>query len=83
MRNMKGSIPLDWLEGPLLMTYGSACAALLARAHARVGDIAAIAGYCGNSATLDEALGDWAEAYGDQTERDHAELVRSMQSRRK
>jgi uncharacterized protein (DUF2252 family) len=83
MRNMKGSIPLEWLEGPLLQTYGASCAALLARAHARAGDIAAIAGYCGNSATLDEALGDWAEAYGDQTERDHAELVRSLQPRRK
>jgi uncharacterized protein (DUF2252 family) len=78
MRNMKGSIPLDWLEGPLFLTYGAACAALLARAHARVGDIAAIAGYCGNSAALDEALGDWAEAYGEQTERDHAELTKAM-----
>lgn len=82
MRNMKGSIPLDWLEGPLFLTYGAACAALLARAHARVGDIAAIAGYCGNSATLDEAMADWAEAYGDQTERDHAELVKQVSGKR-
>jgi uncharacterized protein (DUF2252 family) len=81
MRNMKGSIPLEWLEGRLFLTYGAACAAILARAHARVGDIAAIAGYCGNSAALDEALGDWAEAYGEQTERDHAELVKAVSGR--
>jgi uncharacterized protein (DUF2252 family) len=78
MRNMKGSIPLAWLEGPTFLTYGAACATLLARAHARVGDIAAIAGYSGNSAALDEALADWAERYGDQTEADHATLVSAM-----
>ncbi len=75
MRNMKGSIPLDWLEGPTFLTYSAACATLLARAHARVGDISGIAGYCGNSGALDEAMADWAEAYGDQTERDHETLV--------
>jgi len=78
MRNMKGSIPLAWLEGPTFLTYGAACATLLARAHARVGDIAGIAGYSGNSAALDEALADWAEQYGNQTEADHAVLVKAM-----
>lgn len=79
MRNMKGSIPLEWLEGRQFLAYGAACAALLARAHARTGDIAAIGGYCGGHSTvLDDALGQWAEAYGEQTERDHAELVRAM-----
>ncbi len=79
MRNMKGSIPLEWLEGRQFLAYGAACAALLARAHARTGDIAAIGGYCGGHSTvLDDALGEWAEAYGEQTERDHAELVRAM-----
>jgi hypothetical protein len=51
---------------------------LLARAHARVGDAAQIAGYCGNAAVLDEALAAWAESYGDQTEQDHATLVDSI-----
>jgi hypothetical protein len=37
-----------------------------------VGDAAVISGYCGASDTLDEAMADWAEAYGDQTEKDHA-----------
>ena len=49
-----------------------------ARAHARVGDAALIAGYCGKSAVLDNALAEWAESYGDQTEQDHTTLVESI-----
>jgi hypothetical protein len=30
------------------------------------------------SSTADEALGDWAEAYGDQTEAHHAVLVKAI-----
>jgi Uncharacterized protein conserved in bacteria (DUF2252) len=39
-------------------------------------------GYCGNSKALDEALADFAEAYGDQTERDHAALVEAIKKGR-
>jgi hypothetical protein len=49
-----------------------------ARAHARVGDAALIAGYCGKSAVLDNALAEWDESYGDQTEQDHTTLVESI-----
>jgi len=80
MKNMKASIPLEWLIGESFNFYAQACGALLARAHARVGDAAAIAGYCGNSPVLDEALAKWAEAYGDQTEQDHARLVKAIKS---
>jgi uncharacterized protein (DUF2252 family) len=75
MKNLKASIPVEWLTGASFNFYGRACGALLARAHARVGDAARIAGYCGNSAVLDKALAEWAESYGDQTEQDHAMLV--------
>jgi uncharacterized protein (DUF2252 family) len=75
MKNMKGSIPLEWLSGSSFEYYGWACGALLARGHARVGDPAAIAGYCGTSATLGNSLALWAEAYADQTVLDHAALV--------
>jgi hypothetical protein len=37
-----------------------------------------IAGYCGQSAVLDEALALWAEAYGDQTVLDHAALEKQL-----
>jgi uncharacterized protein (DUF2252 family) len=78
MKNLKASIPVEWLTGASFNFYAWACGALLARAHARVGDAARIAGYCGNSAVLDKALAEWAESYGDQTEQDHATLVDSI-----
>jgi uncharacterized protein (DUF2252 family) len=80
MKNMKASIPVEWLTGEAFNFYVQACGALLARAHARTGDAAAIAGYCGNSPVLDAALAKWAEAYGDQTERDHDQLVKAIKS---
>jgi uncharacterized protein (DUF2252 family) len=78
MKNLKASIPIEWLTGASYNFYAWACGALLARAHARLGDTARIAGYCGNSAVLDRALAEWAESYGDQTEQDHARLVDSI-----
>ena len=78
MKNLKASIPVEWLTGASFNFYAWACGALLARAHARVGDTARIAGYCGRSSVLDKALAEWAESYGDQTEQDHATLVDSI-----
>jgi len=82
MKNMKASVPVEWLTGESFNFYAKGCAALLARAHARAGDAAAISGYCGKSPVLDQALVQWAEAYGDQTEQDHARLVQAIKSGR-
>jgi len=41
-----------------------------------------IAGYCGNSAAFDEAIGKFALAYARQTERDHAALDQARRSGR-
>lgn len=78
MKNLKASIPIEWLTGSAFNFYAWACGAILARAHARTGEPARIAGYCGNSKALDEALAEWAEAYADQTEHDHARLVNAI-----
>jgi uncharacterized protein (DUF2252 family) len=74
MKNLKASVPVEWLTGDSFNFYGWACGALLARAHARTSEAATIAGYCGVSKILRESFADWAEAYGDQTEKDHARL---------
>ncbi len=79
MKNLKASMPVEWLTGASFNFYAWACGAMLARAHSRTGDPARIAGYCGNSAVLDEALAEWAESYGDQTERDHETLIAAIQ----
>jgi hypothetical protein len=82
MKNMKASMPLEWLTGEPFYFWGFCCGALLARAHSRMGDAAKIAGYGGKSEALDEALAEFAEAYGDQTEVDHASLKKAIQQGR-
>ena len=78
MKNLKASIPVEWLTGESFNFYAWGCGVILARAHARTSDAARIAGYCGNSSVLDESLEQWAEAYGDQTEADHGALVAAI-----
>jgi uncharacterized protein (DUF2252 family) len=80
MRNMKASIPVEWLTGESFNFYAWACGTLLGRAPARAGDAAAIAGYCGSAGVLDKAFATWAEAYGDQTEQDHDRLVKAIKA---
>ena len=79
MKNLKASVPVEFLTGASFNFYAWVCGAILARAHARTGDPARIAGYCGNSTALDEALAEWAESYGDQTEEDHERLLASIE----
>jgi uncharacterized protein (DUF2252 family) len=83
MKNMKSSIPVEWLTGTAFNFYSWACGAVLARAHARTTDAAIIAGYCGKSAALDDALAIWAEVYADQTVLDHAALVKALKNDKK
>ena len=82
MKNMKASMPVTFMTGEPFDFWAFLCGALLARAHARCGDAVRISGYCGEEDTLDRALADFAEAYGDQTERDHAALVKAITSGR-
>jgi hypothetical protein len=60
----------------MLDAYAQACGWVLARAHAKASEISAtISGYLGSSSeTFDMAMGKFALAYADQTERDHAAL---------
>jgi uncharacterized protein (DUF2252 family) len=82
LKNMKGSIPEALLRGESYNAHAWLCGRTLARAHARSADPAVIAGYCGNSEVLDEALTDWAEAYGDQTEADHDVFAKAIKTGR-
>ena len=54
----------------------------LARAHAKSGDAATISGYLGKSDAFDQAIGEFALAYADQNERDHAALVAAVKAGR-
>jgi uncharacterized protein (DUF2252 family) len=73
--DVKGSVDLETARPAGFPIYGALCGATLARAHARSGDAAMISGYIGTGTTFQKALGAFAEAYADQTERDHSRLV--------
>ena len=53
---------------------------VLARAHARTGDAIAIDAYIGKGRRFDEALGEFAAGYADQTARDHQQLQGAVTS---
>jgi hypothetical protein len=82
MKNMKGGMPVEFPVGEQLGFYALCCGGLLARAHARNGEPALIHGYSGSSSVLDEALADWAEAYGEQNASDHDAFVKAIQNGR-
>jgi uncharacterized protein (DUF2252 family) len=58
-----------------LAKFAAACGRVLARAHARSGDAAAIADYLGTGAKVENAVTAFAFAYADQNQRDHAQLA--------
>jgi uncharacterized protein (DUF2252 family) len=82
LRDMKASVDLDTISAAEFIDYAELCGWALARAHAKSGDAALIAGYAGRSDTLDRAVAAFAVAYADQTERDHAALVSAVRSGR-
>lgn len=85
LADMKGG--LEMVEGDRqqvggFLEYCGLCGWALALAHAKSGDAANIAGYCGTSAVLDEAIASFALAYARQTQRDHEALDAARRSGR-
>lgn len=74
LRDAKIKPLVEIFDEELMETYGKLCGWSLARAHARSADVAQITGYLGKGDQFDEAMGDFALAYADQAERDHAAL---------
>ena len=67
---------------PSFEEYCGLCGWALALAHAKSGDPAMIAGYCGNSDELDDAVARFAMAYAKQTVADHGILEKARRSGR-
>ena len=70
------------MEAGALHGYAKLCGKTLARAHARSGDAAAIAGYLGHGAGFDRAIAAFSSAYAAQTEADHAAFTAAIQGGR-
>ena len=82
LKDMKGSAKVEGMSPDELVLYAGLCGWALARAHARSGDRVQIAAYLGKSERFDVAIADFAKAYADQTERDHAALCAAVKSGR-
>ena len=82
LRDMKGAAHLDLMTRADLTEYAGFCAWALARAHARTGDAARIAGYLGTSARFDRAVAEFAMAYADQNEADYATFKKAVRAGR-
>ncbi|UPY36430.1 DUF2252 domain-containing protein [Sediminicoccus sp. KRV36] len=80
LRDVKLSPLVETFDAEMLELYGELCGWALARAHAKAGDPWSISGYLGNSAKFDDAMGDFALAYADQAERDHAALKAAVRA---
>jgi uncharacterized protein (DUF2252 family) len=80
LRDMRMKVELENMTEEDWMEYVEICGWALARAHARTGDAARIAGYLGKKDTFDRATEKFAMAYADQTARDHAAFVKALKS---
>lgn len=69
--DMKGSVDPTRLPAAHLGHYGALCGAVLARAHARAGDAAQIAGYVGSSNRFESAVVEFGLRYAEQNQMDY------------
>ena len=82
LRDVKVSAIIeDWDTG-MLRQYARTCAHALARAHARSGDAAVMAGYMGSGQTFDDAITEFATEYSSQNRIDYAAFVRAIREGR-
>ena len=82
LRDVKISAIVEGWEVERLITYGQLCAWALARAHARSGDAALIAGYMGSSSIFDDAICEFSVEYSDQNQRDYRAFVKAVREGR-
>jgi len=80
LRDVKLAPLVETFDAEMLSIYAKACGWVLARAHAKAGDPWAISGYLGKQEDFEEAMGEFALAYADQAERDHAALKSAVRA---
>lgn len=82
LHDMKLSVVIEALDAGLLREYARMCGHVLARAHARSGDAAMVAGYMGSGDTFDDAITEFATEYSTQNSRDYREFIRAIREGR-
>jgi uncharacterized protein (DUF2252 family) len=82
LRDAKIKPSVELYDASHLIEYAKVCGWALAHAHARSEQSLLMSGYMGKSTTFDEATADFAEAYADQNEKDHAAMLKAVRSGR-
>lgn len=82
LRDMKGGISVggSGINAKVFPDFAKLFGWALANAHARSGDAATLAGYCGKSEALDDALVKFAIAYSKQNEADYDTFLKAIKS---
>jgi uncharacterized protein (DUF2252 family) len=78
LRDTKISGIIDDWDADTLREHGKLCGWALARAHARAGDRARIAGYLGPNAAFDDAVCEFAVDYADQNLHDYRAFIKAI-----
>jgi uncharacterized protein (DUF2252 family) len=81
LRDAKVSALVETFGAQMLTVYARACGWALARAHAKAGDPWMISDYLGNKPPFEEAMAEFAFAYADRAEQDHAALKAAVRAR--
>jgi uncharacterized protein (DUF2252 family) len=81
-RDMKVSAEVETFLPRTLIAYATMCGWAVARAHAKAGEPAMIAGYLGSTDQFDKALAQYSEAYANQAERDFETFQGAIRSGR-
>src|SRR4029077_16810139 len=82
LHDHKGKVDLQNLRGGGLRSLALVAGELLARGHARSGDVCQILGYCGSGPKMARVLRDFAYAYAEQTEADYGAFIAAIKSGR-
>ncbi len=82
LNDHKGSVDLQKLRGGGLRSLALVAGELLARGHARSGDVCQILGYCGSGAKMAKVVREFACEYADQTEADYGAFIAAIKSGR-
>jgi uncharacterized protein (DUF2252 family) len=80
LRDAKIKFAIETFGSDEMMLFAEWCGHTLARAHARSGEPAVIAGYLGDSDVFDNAIAAFSVAYADQTEKDHEVLCDAVRT---
>ncbi|WP_212002481.1 DUF2252 domain-containing protein [Chitinophaga sp. HK235] len=82
LRDRKIAPDVEHFDKEVLMAYAGLCGRMLARAHAKTGPSEQISAYMGKSELMDTAIGKFAVAYANQTEKDFAEFTKAIKNGR-